>query len=69
MIFTVRQARTYRDLTQDEIAERLGISKCTYLKYEKHPEQMRGEMMVRFAEVVGFPLEQISFAPESTKSN
>ena len=48
MEFTLKQIRTYRGLTQDEMAEKLEISKSSYYLLEKRFE--RGSQKITIAQ-------------------
>lgn len=59
MPFTLKAARVQSNLTQVEIAERLGISHTTYRRYEKNPRCMPSGCLARFARIVQVPINQI----------
>ena len=66
MGFTVKQARQYAGFTQREMAEKLGVSRDTYRKIEKSPEDATVATAKRISEVVGIPIDQIFFTSIST---
>lgn len=61
MFFSIEQARKYKGLTQSEMAEKLGISRSTYIAYEQHKTPMRIDTAYKFADIVGIPLDNIYF--------
>ena len=62
MIFTVKQARKMRDLTQDQMAEALKVHVQTYRKIETRPEMATIEQAKKIAEVTGLTLDELFFA-------
>ena len=66
MGFSVKQARNYAELTQVEVAQKLGISRDSYRKIELFPETASIAIAKKFSEVVGIPIDQIFFAENST---
>lgn len=61
MKFTIKQAREYAGLTQQEAAKRLGIALATYQGYEWGDVEMRIGMAKKFAKLVSIPLAQLIF--------
>lgn len=61
--FTIRQARTFKGLTQEEIANKLGISRGMYRSYEKYETLFRADRMEAFSKAVGLPIDKIIFLP------
>lgn len=61
MKFTVKQAREYAGLTQQETAKQLGIALATYQGYEWGDVEMRIGMAKKFAKLVSIPLAQLIF--------
>ena len=59
MKLTLRQARTGVELSQEEMAERLGVSTVTYNSYEKDPKKMKVGMLVQFSKVTGIDLSML----------
>lgn len=62
MIFTIKQARKLRDLTQDQLAEALQVHVQTYRKIEENPESATVEQAKKIAEVTGISVDQLFFA-------
>lgn len=60
-MMTLRQARRLADVTVDEMAATLGISKNTYIAYERNPGRMRVETAQAAAEKLGRKPEEIFF--------
>lgn len=67
MAYTVRQSRMLAGITQNAIAEKLGIHPQTYSKMEKQPDHMTIAQAQRFAQIVGVPLDQIFFGTNLLK--
>ena len=61
MKFTVKQAREYAGLTQQEAAKQLGIALATYQGYEWGDVEMRIGMAKKVAKLVSIPLAQLIF--------
>ncbi len=40
-------------LSQEEVSEKIGVSKKTYIDYEKNANLMKIETLIRLAEVLG----------------
>ena len=59
--FTPKQARDYVGLKQEEVAQKLGISRFTYAKLEEEPERFTIAQSRKFAEIVNMPYSQILF--------
>lgn len=58
---SVKSARKIANLTQKEMAEKLGVSFYVYHKYEKNEECMRVNEAYKFSEVTGIPFKRILF--------
>lgn len=54
-------ARVNADMSQQEMADALGIDRTTYLKYEKGDSVMRMDLAYKFSELVHIPMEHINF--------
>ncbi|WP_245680735.1 helix-turn-helix domain-containing protein [Veronia pacifica] len=52
----IRQAREYRNLTQMDVAQRLGVARQTYLDIESGKTEPKISSLVAIAEVTGRPL-------------
>ena len=61
MQFTVPEARRYRGLSQKFVADRLNISRSSYISLEKDPEKMTIKKAKEFSEIVDIPMEDIIF--------
>ena len=66
MNFTVEQARKYAGLTQEETAEKMGISRDSYRFIEKNPGRTTIDQAYQFSGIVGIPVDQIFFSRIST---
>jgi len=58
---TLRQARKYRELTQSDMAKRLGISRDTYIKLERNPDKCTMGMVREISRVLDMPMNEIIF--------
>lgn len=63
MAYSVKQARLFSGMTQDEIAKKMGINRSTYIKLEKNPGSMTIEQGVEFSHITGVDFNDIVFLP------
>lgn len=68
MKFTLRQARMYREMTLDEMAEVLKVSQTTYRRYEARPEKFPASLLDRFSDAVRIPKKDIDFGKREEAS-
>lgn len=68
MQLTVKQSRLLADLTQQEVAIKLGVHKQTYVKWERNPEVIPLGQARNFAKIVGRRVDEIFFDDDSTLS-
>ena len=61
--FTIEQARSLTGLTQEEMAEKLGVSASTYYKYEKYKTPMRMDTAYLFSKITSIGMDDIIFLP------
>lgn len=61
MPFTVQEARRYRGLSQETVANLLGISRSSYISLERNPEKMTIEKAKEFSRIVDIPMENLIF--------
>lgn len=66
MQFSVPEARRFRNLSQESVANSLGISRSTYVLLEKNPEKMTIERAKKFSDVVNIPMENIIFLRDNS---
>lgn len=60
-------ARVNAELNQQEMADRLGIDRTSYIRYEKGESIIRMDTAFRFAEIVNIPFQYIRFyLPKNT---
>ena len=59
MKLSLKQARVGAGLTQEQIAEKLGVSNITYLTYEKNPSKMRVDRLLTFAKETGVDISML----------
>ena len=62
MPLTLKQARVINEITQQKMADLLGIHLDTYRKIEKNPDLATIEQARKIAEATGVPVEQLFFA-------
>lgn len=60
-MFTVRQWRKVKEITQEDMANRLGVHVNTYQNWEKEPEKITIANAVKIAEIFGVSMNEISF--------
>lgn len=61
MAISVKAARVNAQLTQEEAAQRLGISPATYAKNERDPGRFTIDQAKRFCEIVGIDIQDVFF--------
>lgn len=61
MKYTIEQARLLSDLTQEEMAVRMGMSPKTYIQYEKYRMIFRMDQGYKFSKNVSVPFDSIIF--------
>ena len=62
MKVTVKQARLLKGVTQEKMAELLGIGYNTYRKIENSPDSATVELAKKISSITGFCFEDIFFA-------
>lgn len=62
-MITMIMARIGANLTQQQLADALGVHVQTYQRMEKHPEDISIKHANEFARIVGVPLKNINFLP------
>lgn len=60
---SMEAARVNAKLTQDQMAERLGVTRQTYAAWEKGKTEMRPAYFIAFCRITGFPEDTI-FLPK-----
>lgn len=60
-MFTVKQARQYAGLTQAQMAEKLGITRSSYMYLEKHPDKTTIAQAKAISDVTGISLDDLFF--------
>jgi DNA-binding XRE family transcriptional regulator len=68
MVISPKQARVLCDLSQKEVAYKLGVHRQTYMKWERNPDEIPVGKAKEFSEIVGRGVDEIFFVPESTLS-
>ena len=61
LAITMKMARVGANLTQQEVADIMGIHVQTYMKMEKNPEEVSIKDAKRFSKIVGVPWSDIFF--------
>jgi len=59
---SILAARKNANLNQQEMAEKLGVDKTSYIRYEKGEVSMRMDTATRFSEIVKIPMPYIDFS-------
>lgn len=62
---TVKMARIGANLTQQEVADAMGVHVQTYSQMERHPEKMSIEEAISFGRIVGRDWTTISYGSNS----
>lgn len=68
MSISLRAARQIKGLTQQEMAEKIGVCRHTYMKYENQPERVPVGVAKAISEITGVELDNIFFEHNSTFS-
>ena len=68
MGFTLKQARQFRNLSQEKIADMMGVHRQTYMKWEKDPDEMTIGKGKEFSRITNIEFDEIFFNTESTLS-
>ena len=58
---TLKKARIIAGLTQQEVADKLGISTPTYRNLERNPERLTLKQAMQLSEILGQPLDVLFF--------
>lgn len=69
MKYTIQQARILGGLTQEEIAEKLGMSAKTYIKYEKNRKIFRFDHVYNFSLITKIPIDNVIFFEDQLRNN
>lgn len=56
---TLRQARVLMDITQKEMAKKLGVSLSMYRAYETYQTLMRVDKVKKFSEITEVPIQNL----------
>jgi len=59
----IRESRTRNNLTQDELAEKLFVTRQTVSNYETGKSRPDVEMLLRISEVLGTDIQQLLYGP------
>lgn len=65
MRISLKAARVNANLTQEEAAQALGISRDTLRSWEKDPSQVSAKYQARIEAVFGLPIDNIIFFEQS----
>lgn len=65
MTLTIRQWRRAKEITQEQMAEKLGVHVNTYQNWEESPGKISVTKAVQIAEIFGVTLDDILFQNES----
>ena len=68
MAVSPRQARILCDLTQQDVADGLGVHRQTYMNWERNPDEMPVGKAKEFSKLVKRGVDEIFFDKESTLS-
>lgn len=61
-MMTMKQARIGAELTQDQIAKKMGVHINTYRRWEEEPLRIPMGKAIEFCEIVKLPIGLIFFA-------
>jgi len=57
--YTLKELRARANLTQEELAKKLGLSRQSYINIEKEPRKASCKRMVEIAEILGVGIGDI----------
>ena len=66
-LYTLKSARVFRNMTQQELADKLGVHVNTYSDWERHPEDLKIRNAKRIAEILDISANDIFFGSDTTK--
>ncbi|MDX9856128.1 MAG: helix-turn-helix domain-containing protein [Candidatus Moranbacteria bacterium] len=55
----IKELRNEKKLSQEEIAEKIGVSRSSYIAFEKGEKELHFSQMVKLADMLGISLEEI----------
>lgn len=61
---TLKQHRCFLGITQEEMAQRCGVSRQTYIVWESNPGGLTFEKGIMLANLLGVDFNDIIFVPE-----
>lgn len=67
MQFTIKQARTYAGLTQEQTAKAMGICRHRYMKIEKDQKDATVGELNNLSRITGIPIRDFILVTDSTK--
>lgn len=67
MEFTLKQARDYRGLSQEYMAEKLNVNRITYQNWEKCPSKITIGNAKKISAILEMPVSSIFFGEELYK--
>jgi len=65
MHLTMKQARVGAEMTQQQVADKLGVHVQTYMRMERHPQDVTIAQGKLFSAIVGCNFEDIFFTDNS----
>ena len=63
-MLTLRAWRRAKEISQEDMAERLNVHTNTYQNWEKEPEKISIANAVKIADILGVGMNEISFKSE-----
>lgn len=66
MQFTIKQARTYAGLTQEQTAKAMGICRHRYMKIEKDQNEATVAELNNLSRITGIPIRDFILVTNST---
>lgn len=65
MKYSLKELRARNNLTQEKIANKLGVSRQRYIIIEKNPENVTCKKMIKIAGILGVDIGDIIFLPHN----
>ena len=61
---TIKQHRTWKGITQKEMADALGVVRQTYINWETRPMSLTIDKAFKIADILGVDINDIVFMPD-----
>lgn len=66
-ILSLREWRRAKEISQEQMAQKLGIHVNTYLKWEQDPHRINIQSALKIVKILNVPIDNISFENNKVK--